>query len=356
MCAKQARDNNSWRRSGAAWAYLACLGLMGTAGCGEGRGAPEFVCPPAPGFSVTSLDHSPTFSPDAQTLAFRRGRGQIGVYLVDTTGANFRKIMDGDLFGPDELCWSPDGSRLALHFQGDIWTLLLADATLTRWTSNAAHSPRWPTWSPDGRYILYNFTSRAAADPESLAGLHILDTSTGSQRALLHGSASSTYANTPARWSHDGRTIVFSYTLSSGATYDLFLVNPDGSAYRRLTHLSGTALNPQWSGDDRTIFFDFTPAPCIPEGSPRRETWAINRDGSALRRWPVNLGNPDVFGGFPFSIDRNGSRVAFVAPDSTEMYGVINVMNIDGSGRKQLTKPPTATLDRQGLPSFSSHK
>ena len=58
---------------------------------------------------------------------------------------------------------SPDGARLALATQDDVWIYDLARATLSRLTTDPAPD-RSPLWTPDGQRII--FTSRRAGYPE----------------------------------------------------------------------------------------------------------------------------------------------------------------------------------------------
>jgi len=53
----------------------------------------------------------------------------------------------------------------------------------------------------------------------------------------------------------------------------------------------------------------------------------------------VNFGNPRVQYSYPLQLSPDGEHVAFVGPDATRRYGVINIMRLDGTGHKQLTFP-----------------
>ena len=58
---------------------------------------------------------------------------------------------------------SPDGARLALATQADVWIYDFARATRSRLTTDPAQD-RSPLWTPDGQRII--FTSRRAGYPE----------------------------------------------------------------------------------------------------------------------------------------------------------------------------------------------
>ena len=58
---------------------------------------------------------------------------------------------------------SPDGARLALATQDDVWIYDFARATRSRLTTDPAPDTS-PLWTPDGQRII--FTSRRAGHPE----------------------------------------------------------------------------------------------------------------------------------------------------------------------------------------------
>jgi len=302
------------------------------------------VCPPYN--PLPALDINPTWSPDAGFVAFvhgiRDGADSSGIYVVDTAGSAPVKLSDQAVWTSMELAWSPDGSRIAFY-AGDIWTVDVASHSLRKWTSGSPYC-HWPTWSPDGRYILYTIIARPAGAPDSVAGFHIIDTSNDTQRALVRDSILAKHGGGPAHWSPDGTSIAFFTSLTSATNLaemrsDLIMLSADGTSWRRVITVDGIAENPQWSPDGRKLFFALTPPPCLPNDSGLTATWVVNTDGTGLRQWPVNLGEPRVTFAFPFALSRVGQRVAFVGLDGTATGGVIWAMNLDGTGRRQLTQP-----------------
>jgi TolB protein len=95
-------------------------------------------------------DHSPAWSPDGATIAFRRqfDDGAGAIMLVDSSGANVRELVRTEPI-LDAMAWSPDGSHLAYtsYHQGrmglricDIATGLsrdIAETKVQRW------NPSW---------------------------------------------------------------------------------------------------------------------------------------------------------------------------------------------------------------------
>lgn len=303
---------------------------------------------------ILAVDYSPTWSQDAARIAYVHVGDSAGVYTVDTAGTNPRWILQGGAAGATELSWSPDGSRIAMRYLGNIWTLDVATGGLRQWTDKADVFPHWPGWSPEGRYLTYSIIARPAGAPESAWGLHVIDTQDGAERALLHDGYA-TLSGSRGAWSPDGRWIIAAVPLTETVygtekvIYELFALSPvQGSAYHRLTALQGSARNPEWSPDGSLLFFDFIPPPCNQLES-RRETWVMNSDGSGIRKWGVNLSDPGVTRSFPFAISRVNGRCASVGLDSTGRHGVIVTQNLDGSGRRQVTSGPTDTLATRAI-------
>ena len=101
-------------------------------------------------------------------------------------------------------------------------------------------------------------------------------------------------------WSLDGRKIAFvseRFHGPSGYSYDLYVINADGSGERRLTHDLLAASYPAWSPDGRKIVY-FGRA--VYYG-----TYVVNADGSGQRR----LG--------PGALEHSGRRTGAGSPTST---------------------------------------
>jgi Tol biopolymer transport system component len=283
-----------------------------------------------------SVGESPTWSPNDELLAFHRIVGDAGIYIVDTLSGALEKILDGTEENPRELAWAPDGSQIAMVLDHDIWTLRLGDRTLVQWTNAASWFQHWPTWSPDGEYILYSITALRAGDPDSAWGLHVIDTNDGTSRGIRRKGGDVVTSLGPAQFSSDGQAIVLTSSVTSGRTIEVFTVSLVDSTYRQVTYAGGRAANPQWLGKSRRILFDLSPPNCPVVGSADRATWHVLEDGSGLMKWPVTLGDPRVFGGFPPSITRDGTRAAFVGLSVNGRMGVIKTMGIDGSNEREV--------------------
>jgi len=176
--------------------------------------------------------------------------------VVSSSNSAARPAPIDDLYYTKSVfgaAWSPDGKQIA--FTSDI------AGRFNLWKVNA--SGGWPiqltqsderqygaAWSPDGKWIVYQQDHAG----DELWDLYAVP-SEGGQIVNL--------TNTPAireespRWSHDGKTLAFSYKPKDGSQYDIALLDWSTRKVQLLTHEQQPGYGwstVAWSNDDKTIY------------------------------------------------------------------------------------------------------
>ncbi|MFW6010421.1 MAG: TolB family protein, partial [Gemmatimonadota bacterium] len=201
------------------WVVMDLLGLIYRVPSGGGEA--ELLTRDA----GVSLNYHPRYSPDGQWIAFISDReGQDHLWVMRADGTEPRAVFSNNDVRATQPAWAPDGEYLVVrrsyvgsgsgagrsglwmyHRDGGEGVALVTD-----------DNPRWPSVSPDGRYLYYHV---ATGGRDALAGDYAL-------RRL---------------------------DLGSGETLDLTPGNTGGAASGRLS--SGGAFAPQISPDGRRLAF-----------------------------------------------------------------------------------------------------
>lgn len=116
---------------------------------------------------------------------------------------------------------SPDGSKIAFTYQGDIFTVPATGGRATRLTSNPAYDSA-PVWSPDGSRIAF------ASSREGGTDIFIMDADGGAAKRLTSHSA----AEVPMAFTPDGEWVVFSASIQDPAASVLFPASQLTEVYR----------------------------------------------------------------------------------------------------------------------------
>jgi TolB protein len=210
------------------------------------------LCPDGANETVCPDDVDASFSPDSQTLA-----------LVQSTG-KIRK----DAY---EEGWIEHSSIALVARDGSHRRVIYHDAPYSGDTG-------YPVFSPDGKRLVFERTGSPFTRNSGLHAVFVIGVDGKHLRRLTPWNES---AGDNPDWSPDGRWIVFhSHVDQDGATPQMFLIHPDGSGRRQITHFpKGVMLgSSSFSPDGRSIV--------LGEGTTggSLHVYTMGIDGSHLRR------------------------------------------------------------------------
>lgn len=150
---------------------------------------------------------------------------------------------------------SPDGSRIAFTYKGDIFTVPVGGGAATRLTSQSSYETS-PIWSPDGRTIAFASDVNGNFDVFTVPS----DGSASAWKRLTFNSA----GETPEAFSPDGREVWYSAAVQDPASSiqyptarltEVYAVNADGTGSPRQV-LATPARAISWAPDGRSFVYN----------------------------------------------------------------------------------------------------
>jgi TolB protein len=247
-----------------------------------------------------------------------------GVAGATTPGENGPLVFDlyspANDFAPQVARMAPDGSHRRIL------------------TAPAPGEPRQPDWSPDGRRIAYV----TCTGGESSCNIWVMRGDGGGQRQITRCPVRWCFGNLSPTWTPDGRWIIFERDQRNAAGENrpgLFAIHPNGTCMHRLTRApidrDTSHTDPQFSPDGRWLVF----TQVVHESDAPNHLYLVRFNGSRTVGHPHRL-TPRWLDSDSADWSPDGRRIVFTGhPRVTGVEFTANVYSIrpNGLGLRRLT-------------------
>jgi len=249
--------------------------------------------PTAPHRNAMEID--PVWSPDRHRIAFALAvaekpepgsRVKTNLYVMNADGSGGKQVTFFDYgLAAAAPAWSPDGAKIAFMLQnrdegapgGICSTVCVSDFT-GFWP---VADGMCPSWSQDGKQVLYSAYSDAKSRTELTPELYEAHSAGAyfGKKKLAHGVLQGAL-------SPDGKRLAYISNLvepNGVRTNNIFVSNADGSQPQQVTDLHDAGLmGLQWASDGRQIYFT-RPTSSNEAGAPNYIIYAMDTDGSHIQ-------------------------------------------------------------------------
>jgi Tol biopolymer transport system component len=189
-----------------------------------------------------------------------------------------------------------------------------------------------PDWSPSGRWIVYQVEKEGGFSRLFKIGAN------GSDRTYLSTGCGRLCGDGYASWSPGGKRLAFQ-RASCGTgphfLYAIYVMRSDGTRARRVSHKNATCETrhpledhaPQWAPNGKRLTFER-----LNHNREKHAIFTIRLDGTGVKRltpWRIDASQPDW--------SPNGRWIAFRTQEQSETRGNIALVHPDGSGFHRIT-------------------
>jgi Tol biopolymer transport system component len=270
----------------------------------------------------------PSLSADGRFFVYSKKIGpSYDIYLQRVGGSNPIDLTAGSTDDELEPAFSPDGSRIAFHANGQRESLCVMGAT-GEGVRRLATVGGSPAWSPDGKEILV--ADESITDPSSRfshSRIWRVDATTGHRRLLVERDG------VQPSWSPSGKRIAF-WSSDPGGRRVIWTLPADGGEPTVAFESNDLAWNPVWSADGRYLYFSSDRG-----GSMNLWRLAIDESTGRATGEPEPVTTPSAWSGF-LSVSRDGRHILYATHETT---GNVERVRLDPQGPSILGSPESLT-------------
>jgi eukaryotic-like serine/threonine-protein kinase len=247
-------------------------------------------------------EYFPNLAPDGKSFIYAsRSSGNWDIYWQRVGGKNTVNLTKDTTEDDTQPAYSPDGNHIAFRSERNPRGVYVMEATSenVKRVSDVGHNP---SWSPDGKQLVVGLDRFSSPTIRSLipSALVVIDVQSGARRTLTEGDA------VQPSWSPNGDRIAYWGMHQGGGRRDIWTISAQGGGPVAVTNDEALDWNPVWSPDGQYLYFASNRG-----GSMNFWRVAIDEKTGAVSGEPENVTTPSAYSQH-LSFSQDGKRMAYV--------------------------------------------